>query len=256
MFSDMAASKILILGGTTEARKLAEALAPRKDLDVTVSLAGRTLEPRPLPVKTRHGGFGGVEGLAAYLRDEAIDLLVDATHPFAQRMTPNAIAAAELTATPIVCLNRPGWSAQPGDHWRMAKSIEDAVDKLGAASRRVFLAIGRQEAHLFSRAPQHVYLARSVDPIDPPIDAPDCRYLLATGPFMLEDEIALLSENAIDVVVSKNSGGAATYAKIEAARQLGLPVVMVERKRIDGAACVATVESALAFIDHALAPAK
>ncbi|MDH6268595.1 precorrin-6A/cobalt-precorrin-6A reductase [Rhizobium sp. SG_E_25_P2] len=252
----MAASKILILGGTTEARKLAEALAPRKDLDVTVSLAGRTQEPRPLPVKTRHGGFGGVEGLAAYLKAEDIALLVDATHPFAQRMTPNAIAAAELTSTPLLCLNRPGWVAEPGDDWRMVTSIEDAVEKLGAASRRVFLAIGRQEAHLFSRAPQHFYLARSVDPIDPPIKAPDCRYILATGPFSLDDEIRLLTEHAIDVVVSKNSGGAATYAKIEAARRLGLAVVMVERKRVDGAACVDTVEGALAFIDHALAPAK
>jgi precorrin-6A/cobalt-precorrin-6A reductase len=256
MFSDMAASKILILGGTTEARKLAEALAPRKDLDVTVSLAGRTQEPRPLPVKTRHGGFGGVDGLAAYLKAEDIALLVDATHPFAQRMTPNAKAAAELTSTPLVCLSRPGWVPESGDDWRMAKSIEDAVEKLGAAPRRVFLAIGRQEAHVFSQAPQHFYLARSVDPIDPPIAAPDCRYILAKGPFTLEDELGLFTEHAIDMVVSKNSGGAATYAKIEAARRLGLAVVMVERKRVDGAACVDTVESALAFIDHALAPAK
>jgi precorrin-6A/cobalt-precorrin-6A reductase len=252
----MKTPKILVLGGTTEARKLAEALALRKDLDVKISLAGRTLEPRPLPVATRTGGFGGADGLCAYLRDNEVDLLIDATHPFASQMTVHANEAADRTGVDAFALCRPGWVQQPGDNWISVVSIGEAVTALGQARKRVFLAIGRQEAHQFSAAPQHFYLARSVDPIDPPIAAQDCRYILAAGPFALADELQLLRDNDIDLVVTKNSGGAATYAKLEAARQLGLTVIMIERKPLGRMHAVATVQDALDRIDHVLVPVK
>jgi precorrin-6A/cobalt-precorrin-6A reductase len=245
---------ILILGGTTEARQLAERLATRGDIDATISLAGRTLDPKPLPLPTRIGGFGGVAGLADYIRSEKIALVIDATHPFANQISANAVKAAEMTGVPLFVLSRPGWVRQDGDRWASVGSIEAAVEALGDVRRRVFLAIGRQEAHQFSRAPQHCYLVRSVDPVEPPLDVPDIRYLLASGPFNEADERDLLRDNRIDVVVSKNSGGTATYGKIAAARALGIAVVMIERQKPLGVPIVGDVRTALETLDHLLAP--
>jgi precorrin-6A/cobalt-precorrin-6A reductase len=253
--SGMARHRILILGGTTEARQLAEHLAGRTDYATIISLAGRTVEPRPLPVETRIGGFGGVEGLADYIRAQQISLVVDATHPFANRITANAAKAAGMTGVPILALCRPGWAPIEGDRWIPVDSVEAAVEALGELPRRVFLAIGRQEAHQFSRAPQHSYLVRSVDPVEPQLDVPDCRYILASGPFDEAAERALLARERIEVIVSKNSGGTATYGKIAAARSVGIPVVMVTRQEPQDVATVHDAEAALRMIDHVPAPA-
>ena len=242
--------RILILGGTAEARDLAGVLAGRADLAVTLSLAGRTLDPAPQPVPVRTGGFGGAFGLAAYLEQEAIDLLIDATHPFAQQISANARAASGAAGTPLLRLERLGWEAAEGDRWTRVASMAEAVAALGEAPRRVFLAIGRQEAKAFDAVPQHHYLVRSVDPVDPPLTAPDVQYLLARGPFAVEAEVALLREHRIDIVVSKNSGGEATYGKIVAARILGLPVVLVEREEAQDAHHAGTVEDAVRLADH------
>ncbi|MCD2182538.1 cobalt-precorrin-6A reductase [Rhizobium sp. GN54] len=242
--------RILILGGTAEARELAGRLAARGDLEVTLSLAGRTLDPAPQPVPVRTGGFGGADGLAGYLAAQQIDLLVDATHPFARQISANAERAAELVETPILRLQRPGWQKVEGDRWTCVATLQDAVAALGEAPMRVFLAIGRQETHHVNAAPQHAYLVRSVDPVEPPLTVPHATYLLARGPFTVDDEIALLRDHRIDALVSKNSGGAATYAKIAAARVLGLPVVMVERTASRGVATAETIDGILSLIDH------
>jgi precorrin-6A/cobalt-precorrin-6A reductase len=246
---------ILMLGGTTEARALAGRLADRDDIHATISLAGRTNDPKPLPLPTRIGGFGGTQGLADYLAKEKIDLLIDATHPFANRISANAAEAAKKTGTPLFALRRAEWEAVTGDLWTRVDDVDSAVRALGALPRRIFLAIGRQEAGRFAAAPQHFYLVRSVDPVDPPLAVPDCRYILASGPFHIADERALLETNRIDVVITKNSGGSATYAKIAAARELGIEVVMIERRTPPGVTTVGTVEAALALIDHLLPPA-
>jgi precorrin-6A/cobalt-precorrin-6A reductase len=242
--------RILILGGTTEARMLAQALSVRLDLDVMLSLAGRTLDPLPQPVFVRFGGFGGVEGLVAFLQRERIDLMIDATHPFAERISANAGAAVKRAGVSAFSLRRAAWSPVEGDRWLAVKTVRAAIAALGPFPRRAFLAIGRQEADAANAAPIHHYLVRSVDPVDPPLDAPDVEYLLARGPFALEAELRLLQDHRIDAVVTKNSGGTATYAKIEAARTLGLEVAMVERAPAGDMPVVETVEAALSHIDH------
>lgn len=242
--------RILILGGTAEARGLAGRLAGRADLSVTLSLAGRTLDPAPQPVPVRIGGFGGAAGLQVHLLAEAVDLLVDATHPFARRISANARTASAAAGVPLLRLERRGWEEVEGDRWTRVASMAGAVAALGEAPRRVFLAIGRQEAKAFDAAPQHHYLVRSVDPVDPPLTAPHVDYLLARGPFAVEAEEALLRERRIDVVVSKDSGGEATYGKIAAARRLGLPVILIERERAADGHRAGTVEEAVRLVDH------
>ncbi|MGE5147122.1 MAG: precorrin-6A/cobalt-precorrin-6A reductase, partial [Candidatus Eiseniibacteriota bacterium] len=164
--------RTLILGGTAEARALAGALAERRDLAVTLSLAGRTAEPLKQPVPVRSGGFGGAEGLADYLRAARIDVLIDATHPYAAAISANAAEAARAARIPLIALRRPPWTRVAGDMWTEAGTMEEAVTALGQAPRRVFLALGRKELHPFEAAPQHVYLVRSVDPVDPPLAVP------------------------------------------------------------------------------------
>ena len=252
----MTKHRILVLGGTTEAKALAGRLAGRADFDITLSLAGRTLDPRPQPVQTRIGGFGGADGLARYLKDEKIDLLIDATHPFAAQISRNAAEAAGKTGTPIFALRRPAWQRQDGDHWTSVTSMEEAVNALPSEKSTVFLAIGRQEAGAFSARPEHAYLVRSVDPVEPPLAVPEARYLLACGPFALEDELHLLQSEKIGLIVAKNSGGSATYSKLEAARKLGIPVIMIERQAPPGIAEAGSVEAALPLIDPLLSPAR
>lgn len=248
--------RILVLGGTTEARELAERLAGRPEFETVVSLAGRTESPKPLPVRTRVGGFGGAEGLADYLVDEKIDLLIDATHPFANQISINAEKAAELTEVPLFALCRPGWLQGSDDHWLQVASVAEAVAALGPVRRRIFLSIGRQEACQFSRAPRHAYVVRSVDPVEPPLAVPDCRYILAIGPFTAESEKDLFLDHCIDTLVTKNSGGTATYGKIEAARALGLDVIMIERRMPPDVHTVHDAGTALELIDHLLSPEK
>ncbi len=246
--------RILILGGTTEARQLAEHLAQRSDLAVTLSLAGRTAAPSLQPVPVRIGGFGGAAGLAAWLGAEGIDLLIDATHPYAARISANAAAAADLAHVPLLALERPAWIAVDGDRWTEVADMPAAARALGAAPRRAFLALGRNELAPFAAAPQHFYLIRSVDPVEPPLTLPHVVYLTGRGPFEEADERRLLREHRIDVVIAKNSGGAATYGKIAAARVLGLPVILLARPARPQVAAAASVEEALARLDHALTP--
>jgi precorrin-6A/cobalt-precorrin-6A reductase len=244
--------RILILGGTAEARTLAAALADRLALAVTLSLAGRTAQPAPQPVPVRTGGFGGPEGLARYLRVERIDALIDATHPYAAVISANAARAAKAAAVPILALRRPPWPKTEDDRWIAVDSIADAVAALGSAPRRVFLALGRKELQPFTAAPQHDYLIRSVDPVDPPLGVPHATYIVARGPFSEAGDRALLERHAIEMIVAKNSGGDATYGKIAAARALGLPVVMLTRPALPDVPSVATVDEVLTWLDHAL----
>ncbi len=217
-----------------------------------LSLAGRTAAPLAQPVPTRIGGFGGVAGLAEHLRREAVDLLVDATHPHAARISVNAIAAAELAGVPLIRLRRTPWKPRAGDRWTVVETIEEARAALGTVRRRVFLTLGRNEVAAFASTPEHSYLVRSVDPIEPPLAVPDASYLLARGPFEEEAERQLLRAHRIEVIVAKNSGGDATYAKIAAARALGIEVVLIEAppEQIEA---VATVEAAVEAIHHRLA---
>jgi precorrin-6A/cobalt-precorrin-6A reductase len=251
--SDM--KRVLILGGTTEARLLAERLADRADLDVTLSLAGRTASPARQKVPVRSGGFGGAAGLAGYLARARIDALIDATHPYAAVISRNAAAAAGRKAVPLVALRRPPWIAVTGDRWTLVDDVREAVRALGETPRRVFVALGRNELAPFNDAPQHFYLIRSVDPVDPSLPLPQATYVTGRGPFGEAEDRALMSAHAIDVVIAKNSGGAATYGKIAAARALGIGVIMPRRPPAPGGAVVETVEEAVAWLDHALTSA-
>ena len=251
--TDMA--RILILGGTAEARQLAGRLAGRAGLDITLSLAGRTATPAAQPVPVRVGGFGGAEGLAKYLVSERIDALIDATHPYANVISANAVAAARRSGVPLVALRRPPWIAVSGDRWIEVSDVREAVRALGQTPRRVFVALGRNELKPFRDAPQHYYLIRSVDPVDPPLPLPHVGYVTGRGPFGEADDHALMTEHRIDVVVAKNSGGTATYGKIAAARVLGIDVIMLRRPPPPDGAAVETIEDAIAWLDHALTSA-
>jgi precorrin-6A/cobalt-precorrin-6A reductase len=246
--------RILILGGTAEARGLAQHLAGRSDLAVMLSLAGRTAAPAVQPVPVRIGGFGGAGGLADYLSAERVDALIDATHPYAAVISANAARAAQSVGVPLLALRRPPWTPVTGDRWIEVADIPAAVAALGEAPHRVFLALGRKELTPFAAAPQHHYLVRSVDPVDPPLAVPYATYLTARGPFAEADERALLGAHAIEVVVAKNSGGTATYGKIAAARSLGLPVIMPARPPLPDVTAVETIEDALAWLAHIRAP--
>jgi precorrin-6A/cobalt-precorrin-6A reductase len=244
---------ILILGGTTEARQLAGDLAGKPSFKVTLSLAGRTASPVAQPVQTRARGFGGVNGLVEYLAAQRIDVLVDATHPYAATMAAHAAEAAARAGVPILALRRPPWKANAADRWTEVDTVEDAVGALGAAPRRVFLTIGREEVGAFTAAPQHRYLIRSVDPVEPPLNVPHATYIVARGPFNDSDERATVIQYGIERIVAKNSGGSATYGKIAAARALGIAVIMLRRPALPAVPSVETVQDAIAWLDHELA---
>jgi precorrin-6A/cobalt-precorrin-6A reductase len=240
--------RILVLGGTAEASALAAALARCADIDAILSLAGRTSNPRPSPLPTRIGGFGGIEGLARWLAEQRIAAAVDATHPFAATMSGNAAAACARLGVPLLGLRRPPWRAEPDDHWIEVATMAEAVPALGTSPRHVFLTVGRLELAPFATAPQHSYLVRSIEPIGDALPLPRVTELRARGPFDEAAERALLEREHIEAVVTKNSGGSATYAKIAAARALGLPVIVVARPKKPAVAEVANVAAALAWI--------
>lgn len=221
-------SHVLILGGTAEARELAAVLAAREDVRVTTSLAGRVTRPGAVDGEVRVGGFGGAEGLAAWLRQHRVDAVVDATHPFAATITHNAARAASATGTPLVVLRRPGWRPGPGDRWHTVDSPAEAAELLPRLGRRVFLTTGRLGLAAFAHLADLHFLLRSVEPPEPPMP-PDLHVVLARGPFTEAGETELLRAHRIDVLVTKDSGGTATAAKLFAARRLGLPVVVVRR---------------------------
>lgn len=239
--------RLLVLGGTSEARALADALTDEPGIEVVSSLAGRVRQPT-LPVgQVRIGGFGGVDGLADWLRGNGIDAVVDATHPFAARITANAADATERVGVPMLVLRRPAWVAEPGDRWHPVPDLAAAACTAPTLGKRVLLTIGRQGVGAFAEAPGW-YLIRAIDPPEGALPAA-AELLLARGPFTVEDETALMRDRRIDVVVTKNSGGPLTSAKLVAARELGLPVVMVTRTPIpSGVPVVAAVPDASAWV--------
>ncbi|MGO9849235.1 MAG: cobalt-precorrin-6A reductase [Methylocella sp.] len=221
--------RVLLLGGTSEASQLASLLAGQSGISAVLSFAGRTKTPRAPEIPTRIGGFGGAEGLSAYLEAEHIDVLVDATHPFAEQISRNAAIAAARVKIPLVSLSRPAWRAEAADRWIDVADMAAAAAVLGREPKRVFLTVGRLQIEAFAAASQHFYLVRAIEPLMPVPSLPRHRIILGRGPFAAEAEEKLLREESIEVIVTKNSGGGATFAKLLAARALGLPVVMVDR---------------------------
>lgn len=221
----------MILGGTAEARALAAALNGREGNHVVVSsLAGRVAHPALPDGQVRIGGFGGAEGLADYLRAEAFDALIDATHPFAAGISAQAAQAADGTGVRLVALRRPSWTAQPGDRWTHVPDIDDAARTaadLPEDDGCVFVTTGRGGLQAYARDQRHSYLIRSIEPPDPPLP-PRHIVVLDRGPFTLEGETALLQRHAVHALVTKNSGGASTEAKLAAARLRGIPVIMLD----------------------------
>lgn len=234
--------RVLILGGTAEARALAAELVNR-GVRVVSSLAGRVTDPR-LPVgEVREGGFGGPDGLAAWVRAEGVDAVVDATHPFAARMTASAAEVAERTGVPLLVLRRPGWREEPGDTWRRVPGLAQAAELLGSGDR-VFLTTGRRSLPVFSGVSGAWFLARSVDPPEPPVPA-NVHVILGRGPYTVEGELALIREHRLGVLVTKDSGGAMTTAKLVAGRTAGLQVIMVDRPPLPpGLRCADSVAEA------------
>lgn len=242
------AHHVLILGGTTEARQLAEALAADPSVRVTTSLAGRVTSPVLPPGEIRIGGFGGIAGLAGWIVGHDVTRVIDATHPFAERMSFHASEAEALTGVPLLALRRPGWTPQPGDDWRFADSLEEAASVLPSLGGRVFLTTGRMGLHTFAHLTDTWFLVRSVDPPAAPAP-PQLEVLLARGPFTLDDERELLARHRIDVLVTKDSGGSATAPKLTAAREAGIPVLVVRRPAVpEGVREADSVASALRWL--------
>jgi precorrin-6A/cobalt-precorrin-6A reductase len=247
--------RLLIVGGTGEAVQLATQAIELPGLAVITTLAGRTLAPKAVSGNVRIGGFGGEVGLVAYLQTEKIDLIIDATHPFAAQISWHVAGAATQVGIPRLMLVRPVWTRSqsvgsaesPEDNWIEVASIEAAVAAIPAGAERIFVTIGRQQLAPFAVLTRWC-LMRSIDPPDPSIPLPPGKLLLDRGPFSLESERELLREYRIQAIVSKNSGGDATYAKIIAARELGLPVVMVQRPPIPAGEGVADVAGAIEWI--------
>lgn len=242
--------RLLILGGTVEASALARRVA-EAGLDAVISYAGRVERPAAQPIPRRIGGFGGAEGLAAWLRQERIGRVIDATHPFAAQMSANAVAACAAAGVPLAALTRPAWTPVAGDRWHRVADIAGAVAALAGPRRRVMLAIGRMHLDAFAAEPQHFYLLRLVDPPAGPLPLPDCAALVSRGPFTEAGDRALMEAHGIDLVVSKNAGGSGARAKIDAARALGLPVVMIDRPALPPRRELASVEAAMDWLAHA-----
>ena len=249
-------ARILILGGTSEASELAAHLAARADLTVISSLAGRVSQPRLPAGIVRVGGFAGVTGLISYLVDENIAAVIDATHPFAAQMSAHAVAACAATALPLLALERPPWQRAPGDHWIEVDDLPAAAEALGAVPRRVFLGIGRLHLKAFAAHSQHTYLVRLVDPPRAPLPLRDAEVIVARGPFDRDGDRAMLTKFRTDIVVAKNAGGDSGSAKIEAARELALPVVMICRPFVPARQTVDTVAEVLRWLGHDTPPAE
>jgi precorrin-6A/cobalt-precorrin-6A reductase len=236
--------RVLILGGTGEGAQLAARLAERTELTVISSLAGRVGEPKLPQGLVRVGGFGGLDALASYLVKEEIKAVIDATHPFAAKISHNAAIACSRVGLPLIALRRPPWEKIDGDLWHEVPDFQSAAKFVEAKNARVFLSIGRQEVGAFSECKDAWFLIRA---IEMPGEALPLHHevILQRGPFELEDELHLLRKYSIDYLVSKNSGGSATYTKIEAARSLKIPVVMINRPLKPAVPCVGTVEEAI-----------
>jgi precorrin-6A/cobalt-precorrin-6A reductase len=240
--------RVLILGGTGEAVALAEACVARPDLEVISSLAGRTRTPTLPRGEVRSGGFGGPEGLAKFLIERGIERLIDATHPFAVQIGAHAKSACDEVGVPRLRLLRSPWQREPGDRWIEVADLAEAARRLPEFGRRAFLTVGQRDLEAFAGLDLW-FLVRMIEPPGPS-PLPRAEWVAGRGPFAIEDELALLRDHGIDVLVTKASGGEATYAKLAAARGLGLPVLMVRRPPPPPGPVVASVEAALAWLDH------
>lgn len=241
--------RALILGGTSDANRLADAAA-RLGLDAIYSYAGRTEAPVAQALPIRSGGFGGASGLADYIKKERITHVIDATHPFAAEMSRNAVAACAATGTALIALERAPWERMPDDNWIEVANVAAAAGALPDRRAHVFLAIGRQHLAPFAAKPQHAYTLRFVDAPDGALPLPDASVIVSRGPFTLAGDLDLLRSRGIEWIVARNSGGTGARAKIDAARQLGLPVVMIARPDLPERPRVERVEDVLAFLGH------
>jgi len=246
--------RLLILGGTAEAAALARVVPQRfgAGLAAVTSLAGRTEHPGPLPGEVRIGGFGGAEGLADYLRSAGIDLLIDATHPFADRISAHARLAAEAASVPRLVLERPPWRRHPLDRWIEVETLEDAASAVERLGRRCFLTLGAGALAAFARTAQVHFVVRLIDPPKAPLPLASHEIVLGRGPFALAEEALLLRRHRIDVLAAKASGGSATEAKLIAARRSSLPVVMLRRPKPEPGPRVDSVEDAIAWLAREL----
>lgn len=243
---------LLILGGTAEAIELAARAAKIPNVNVITALAGRTQHPVLPSTTTQIGGFGGVAGLANYLQSKHIHLLIDATHPFAAKISWNAAAAAAQTGVPHLMFVRSAWDKAEDDHWIEVENNQAAARILPSLAQRIFLTIGRQELATFASLKTLWFLMRMIEPPLPNAPVPPGKLLLERGPFSLEQERSLLQQYEIAAIVSKNSGGGATYAKIIAARELRIPVVMVQRPSLPVAEQASDLNSALSWLSNRL----
>jgi precorrin-6A/cobalt-precorrin-6A reductase len=244
-----ATMRALLLGGTGDANALADALAHAR-IDAIYSYAGRTQIPLGHALPTRTGGFGGVAGLADFIRQEGITHVIDATHPFAADMSRHAIEACTATSTPLIALERTPWVRMPGDNWIEVADIDAAVVALPDAPARVFLAIGRQHIAPFAARPQHAYTLRFVDAPDGALPLPNADVIVSRGPFALAGDRELMASHRIDTLVARNSGGNGARAKIDAARELGIPVIMIARPTLPERPRVESVEEVMAWLGH------
>lgn len=241
--------RLLILGGTGEAAALAAALQRLEHrIEVTTALAGRTARPGSIAGRVRIGGFGGAPGLAAYLVEQRIDCLIDATHPFAADISRTARLAAERAGLPRLVLRRPQWLRHPLDRWIEADGLDSAAALVARLGDRAFLSVGASGVTAFARAGAVHFLVRLIDPPREPLLLSRHEIVLGRGPFGLDEERRLLLRHRIDVLVCKASGGGATEAKLIAARELNLPVIMLRRPRPEPGPAVDTVEAALSWL--------
>lgn len=238
--------RVLVLGGTGEARTLAGRLV-EAGADLVSSLAGQ-VTPLALPDgRVRIGGFGGVDGLTTYLRDERVDRVVDATHPFAATITRHAVEACQLARTPLLVLRRPAWREEPGDRWTRVPDIALAAAAVRDSSPgTVLLTTGRGDLAAFADDDIHDFIVRAIEPPHGPMPARSI-VVLDRGPYDVEGETALMRQHDVGLLVTKDSGGSMTAAKLTAARDLGLPVLLVDRPALPDVDVVSTVDSALAW---------
>jgi len=246
----MSATRLLILGGTGEAAALARAVLARfgERIEVTTALAGRTARPGPIPGQVRIGGFGGVAGLAQYLAEHEIDRLIDATHPFAAEISRAARLACDQTQVPRLLLLRPAWRRHPLDRWIEVDSVEAAAQIVGRVGRRAWLTVGASEIEHFAAVTGVRFVVRLIDPPRAPLPLRFHEIILGRGPFGLVEERHQLQRHAVDVLVCKASGGTATEAKLVAARELSLPVIMVRRPPPERGLAVDNIEAALDWL--------
>lgn len=246
--------KLLILGGTRDAAVLAQETVSRwgERIVVTTSLAGRTAAPGEIVGQVRTGGFGGADGMADYLASEAITAVIDATHPFAAQISRNAEIACAQTNVPRLVLDRPEWDRVLGDQWHLAADYAQAAEMLPHLGRRAFLTTGRTGLREFATCRNVWFLVRLVDMPSAPLPLVDYQVIAARGPFTEAAERTLLERHEIDVIVCKASGGDMTRAKLDAARSLGLPVLMLTRPPLPGGHRVNSINDAVAWLEDVL----